>query len=415
MNSKLWIIAQDVYKKTVKSPAFIIMIVSPLVLLLLGYGAIWLYNKTNSSQQIGIYSSDPQVIQTIETLKNKDYHFKKLSSITKAQAQLKSEQLDYYVVVKVDQDTLDATIYGQDSPGEQLTTWLTQSLTMYQTNLRAQNLQLDAAQVATLSQQVDLKNKIVHYNASGQAETSADNPMQRFAIGYVACIVIFIIITIYAQIIANEIASEKGMRIMEVILSSVKAQTHFYGKLLGVLLAALTQFAIVIIFYGGFYLWKKDMFSFLNIDLSNLDLKFLLVVLLFVFVGCLLYSVLAALCGSLVNRAEDTAKAIVPITYLSLIGYFIGLTLGSNNPDNLIVKICGYLPFLSPYIEPIRLANGVTTNYEILISLGLNFVTLIGLVWFSGRMYKANVLIYNQRGILASLKESIRLMKNERK
>lgn len=414
MNSKLWIIAQDVYKKTIKSPTFTIMIISPLILLLLAYGTFWLYNKTNTDQTIGIYSKDPQVVQTLQATDNDMYHLKKVDSLATAQKKLKNEQFDYYIAVENVQNTLTATIYGQDSPGDSLTTWLNQSLTMLQANLRAQTLDLNAKQVASLSEQVTLKNKIVHYDSTGQAQSSNDNPAQRFAIGYGACIVIFIIITIYAQIIANEIASEKGMRIMEVILSSVKAQTHFYGKLLGVFLAALTQLVIVVVFYGGFYFWKKDMFN-AYLNLGNLDLAFFVVILLFIFVGCLLYSVLAALCGSLVNRAEDTAKAIVPITYLSLIGYMIGLTLGTNNPNNLIVKICGYIPFLSPYIEPIRLANSVATNYEIVISLALNVIALIALAWFSARMYKANVLVYNQKGIWASLKESLRLMKNEQR
>ena len=57
-------------------------------------------------------------------------------------------------------------------------------------------------------------------------------------------ILLFVFISSYSSIIAQEIASEKGTRIMEVILSSTKAQTHFYGKLTGVILVALTQIFI---------------------------------------------------------------------------------------------------------------------------------------------------------------------------
>ena len=71
-----------------------------------------------------------------------------------------------------------------------------------------------------------------------------DNSTVQYVVSYVATIVLFIIILTYAQIIAQEIASEKGTRIMEVILSSTTAQKHFYGKLTGVLLVALTQMAL---------------------------------------------------------------------------------------------------------------------------------------------------------------------------
>ena len=57
-----------------------------------------------------------------------------------------------------------------------------------------------------------------------------DNSTVQYVVSYVATIVLFIIILTYAQIIAQEIASEKGTRIMEVILSSTTAQKHFTGN-----------------------------------------------------------------------------------------------------------------------------------------------------------------------------------------
>ena len=416
MNSKLWIVALDVYKKTIKSPSFIIMILAPIILLILGYMGMEFFTKASSAQKIGIYSQQTQVVQAVKQFKNDDYKFKQVNSIKQAQTEIKNDKLDYYLVLDVKQDKINATLYGEESPGNTLKNSLTLSLTMLQSSLRARSLNLTSQQVASLSEPVIVQNKMIRYDDNGQAKASKDNSDTRFAIGYVACIIAFIIIMTYAQIIAQEIASEKGMRIMEVILSSVKAQTHFYGKLLGVLLSAITQFAILLVLYGGFYLVKRDTLEQLNLNFnfSGFTPGFLGLVIAYVFIGCLLYSVLAALCGSLVNRSEDTAKAIVPVTYLSLIGYLVGLVLGANKPDNILVQICGYVPFLSSFVEPIRLANGVVSPVENICSLGLSIITLIVLTIFSAKMYKSNVLIYNQKGVWAALKDSIALMKNEK-
>src|SRR5699024_5147747 len=125
----------------------------------------------------------------------------------------------------------------------------------------------------------------------------------------VSAIILFIFVVTYSSIIAQEIASEKGTRIMEVILSSTKAQTHFYGKLTGVLLVALTQLLI----YGLMIIFGYQKFKDMDIvkqflgdaSLESLFGPFLIFSAIFVILGILLYAVLAALCGSLVNKAED--------------------------------------------------------------------------------------------------------------
>lgn len=119
---------------------------------------------------------------------------------------------------------------------------------------------------------------------------------------------------------------------MEVLLSSMKAKTHYYGKLLGVLLVALTQlliYGVAVVF--GYRQFKdvamvKDLIN--NVSIKSLLGSGALAIIAFMLVGLFLYAVLSALCGSLVSKPEDTAKAIQPVMYLSMIGYMLGLILG---------------------------------------------------------------------------------------
>ncbi len=58
-----------------------------------------------------------------------------------------------------------------------------------------------------------------------------DNSDVQYVVSYVATIILFIIILTYAQIIAQEIASEKGTRIMEVILSDYNGSKTFLWQI----------------------------------------------------------------------------------------------------------------------------------------------------------------------------------------
>ena len=137
--------------------------------------------------------------------------------------------------------------------------------------------------------------------------------------------------------------------------------------------------------------------------------------LLFFVVGILVYSVLAALCGSLVSKPEDTAKAVQPVMYIGMIGYIIGISLGASDPQNIVIKVTSYIPFISSYIMPVRLATETASVFEAIISLVILVITGIVLAIFSARLYKSNVLVYSEGGMIQSLKQSLSILKNEQK
>ncbi len=152
-----------------------------------------------------------------------------------------------------------------------------------------------------------------------------------------------------------------------------------------------------------------------GISLDSIFGPFLWYSLLFMFFGILIFAVLAALCGSLVNKSEDTAKAILPVTYLSLGGYMLGLILGASDPNNIVIRITSYIPFLSSYIMPVRLANETVDASGAMVSLVILIVVTFVLMFLSANMYKSNVLVYSEGGLWSSLKQSISIMRNERK
>ncbi|WP_316496842.1 ABC transporter permease, partial [Enterococcus faecium] len=133
---------------------------------------------------------------------------------------LSEEKIDAYLVVSIDKDKVNGTLYSENSLGQSTQLLIQQQLTGLQSMLRASELGISPEEVASLSQQASLTRQKVNFDSKGKMSVGEDNSTVQYVVSYVATIVLFIIILTYAQIIAQEIASEKGTRIMEVILSS---------------------------------------------------------------------------------------------------------------------------------------------------------------------------------------------------
>ena len=416
--SKFWVIAKDVYKKNVKSVSFLILILAPFLM-----GAFYYFTGqlagSSDVNTIGVYSEDAAVGQAFTQLDHKDYDFKVVPSKKAAEKDLAKEKLDAFLVLTNKGDSFSGEIFTESSLGQTTQLMIQQLLTQMQSNVRAQKMGLSAQEVGSLSQSAQLNTQKVSFDKSGTMTSVDDHSSLQMIVTNVSAIILFIFVVTYSSIIAQEIASEKGTRIMEVILSSTKAQTHFYGKLTGVLLVALTQLLI----YGLMIIFGYQKFKDMDIvkqflgdaSLESLFGPFLIFSAIFVILGILLYAVLAALCGSLVNKAEDTSKAIIPVTYLSMGAYFLALFVGMFDPQNIALKICSYIPFFSSFAMPVRLANDTASISSAIVSVVILAVFTVFLMLISSGLYKSNVLVYNENGVIAALKQSLSMMKAEKK
>lgn len=417
--NKFWVIALDVYKKNIKSVSFLIMILAPFLLMGVMYAAISFSGGFSGPDKIAIVSDDSALAEQFSQVELEDYDFKAVATQKDAEKQLKSGDIEAFLVLTTTGGEIGGTLYSESSLGSTTDLTIQQMLNGIQSSINAGKLNLTADQVASLQQSANFEKAKVNFDQDGKMTTGIDNTAVQSAISFVLTIVLWIIIITYASIIAQEIASEKGTRIMEVILSSTRAQTHFYGKLTGVILVAFTQILIYAVGAVVAYNQFKDLAmvkEFLaNFSIDSILGSFLWFTIVFIVLGIFVYSVLAALCGSLVSKPEDTPKAVQPIIYLAMIGYFIGLSLGAADPQNIIIKITSYIPLISSFIMPIRLATETASTAEGMISLAVLLVFGILLTLFSAKLYKSNVLVYSEGGMFKSLKQSISILKNEQK
>jgi ABC-2 type transport system permease protein len=293
--NKFWVIASDVYKKNVKSVSFFIMLLVPFIIGGLAYAGGQFASRASDVDKIAIVSDQQELAEAMAQTANESYKFVVLDSQADAEKQMSEEKIDAFLVLHATDTTVKGELFSESSLGQATELTLQQILSSIQGSARAQQLGLTTEQVASLNQPAEFTKQKVNFDDNGKMMIGEDNSAVQYIISFGGTILLFVFIMTYAGIIAQEIASEKGTRIMEVILSSTRAQTHFYGKLFGILLVALTQMVVYAVAFAISYNWVKDMEvvkTFLaNISLQAILGNFLIFTLIFVLLGIFIYAV----------------------------------------------------------------------------------------------------------------------------
>jgi ABC-2 type transport system permease protein len=118
--------------------------------------------------------------------------------------------------------------------------------------------------------------------------------------------------------------------------------------------------------------------------------------IIFYFLGFFLFAMLYAAVGSLISRTEDLAQAILPVTFLSLGSFYIGI-FGLNSPTAGFVTAMSFVPFFTPLIMFLRIGMTDPALWQILISILDLLLTILGVAWLSAKIYRVGVLMYGKR------------------
>jgi len=220
---------------------------------------------------------------------------------------------------------------------------------------------------------------------------------------------LFMAVMITGQLIATEITAEKSSRVMEIIVTSVSPLKQMWGKILGTFLVAMIQIVVLVgALVANLTLpHNTDILKSFGFDLSSIDPLLLVYAVFFYLAGFFLYATLFAAVGSIVSRTEDLGQAVMPITMLTLVGFYIAM-FGLNQPDSTLMVVCQYIPFFSPFLMFLRIGLAEPAWWEIALSIGILIASILAIGWLSAKIYRVGVLMYGKR---PSMKEIVKAMK----
>ena len=240
---------------------------------------------------------------------------------------------------------------------------------------------------------------------------------ETFFYTYIMLMALYMAILIYGQIVATSVATEKGSRTMELLITSTRPNSLLFGKMIAAALSGLIQMGIIfgsaVLFYHlNASAWAGNA---IIASIFNMPLPVVGYVLVFFLLGFFLYAFMYGAIGSMVSRVEDVSTSIMPVMLIFVAAFILVVTaVSSGNAESPLMVVCSFIPFTAPMAMFARIAMSSPAWYEIIASIILLVATTAGVGMLSASIYRMGVLMYGKAPKPAELLKVVRLARRHR-
>lgn len=437
--SKIWLIIKREYKTRVQTKSFLLStFLTPLLILgFMGFVIFMTVSDNEAPKQVIVIDETGRMLEPLTQLNATRYlPIEADQSIEQIRDLIMEDELDGYVFF--DQTFLSegtpATFVHNGSGGITFFESLRSDVRDVTRQIRLEDNDVSDAVIAIFEERPALENR--RLNEAGVDEQS--NAFLSSIGGILIGVFIFIGLFGYGAILMRSVIEEKTSRIVEIITSSVKPIELMLGKLLGVCLVALTQFSLWIATYAGvtilaapvaqFFINQRmgDFQNSLNavdatgtaanvpsdIDLSfleqfSIDPLFVLYFFVFFVLGFLMYSSIFAAIGAAVDSEQDSQQFMTPVMLPILLGYMLNFRI-AEAPDSTFAIVASLFPLTSPINMVTRMLVSNVPFWEVLLSILLLILSLIGMLLLAARIYRTGILMYGKKPTFKELYKWIR-------
>ena len=289
-------------------------------------------------------------------------------------------------------------------------TYYVNNLSMYDTNSAVANevlqqiYQMNAMINGGMTQ--EQAGEVMSIQITSEVENLGKDQIQNFFYTYIMIFALYMVILLYGQMVATNVATEKSSRAMEVLITSAKPTGMMFGKVIASCIAGLVQlvavFGSALVFYNlNKSYWGDNMI----IDsIFNIPPELFVYMLIFFILGFLIYAFMYGAVGSTASKLEDINTSVMPITMLFVVAFVVVMTsMSSGNIDNTLMTVCSYIPFTSPMAMFTRICMSTVPMYEILISIAILIGSTVGIGFIAAKIYRAGVLLYGTSPKIGSI------------
>jgi ABC-2 type transport system permease protein len=319
---------------------------------------------------------------------------------TKLNEDVQKERIKAYIIL--DQNTLDKgaaewraqSVKADIVMRETVAGYLTRAATKERLKDRGVDPKLyDAARV-----RVDLDP---HEAKELENKDASKNAGMNLAISGVFFFLIYMSIFIYGAYIMRGVLEEKNSRIVEVIVSSVRPTTLMLGKILGIGLVGLTQYAVWACLALAVTL--KGAAAVIGMgELPHIPVATIGAFVLFFLLGYFLYASLYAALSAPFNT-EQEAQQFVIIPGMMLILTSTTWFFAFNQPNGTLATVLSFFPFTAPLMMFMRISVQTPPLWQIATSVALLVATIFAVAWFAGRIYRVGILMYGKKPTLPEI------------
>ncbi|MCI8999280.1 MAG: ABC transporter permease [Muribaculaceae bacterium] len=430
--SKIGIVIEREYLERVKKKSFIITtILMPILMLALMMAPAAIMLFVDSSESTVLVIDNSKVIGP-QLKDREDLKFELTSGVTLDSALTREDVSSVLVipanVIEAKRSTLKLYSNGPSSIS-------TESAITDQINNIIETERLKNYNIENLNQILDEVNSNIALSTvrNDKEEEEAMSSGFSYAIGIGMAFILYMFLLIYGQMVMTSIIEEKGNRVLEVVVSSVKPAQLMMGKIIGVALVAVTQmvlWGILLSLMSAFVfpavMPAEAMADIAAVQSGNLDavsdpnsismiqgvamlgevghiLSLVALMTLFLIGGFLLYSSIFAAIGSAVDNIQD-ASQLTSVAVFPIIFGIIFAMVAAADPTGSVAFWMSMFPLTSPMVMVARIPFGIP-GWEIALSLLLLIAGFLFMVWLAGKIYRVGIFMYGKK---PSIKEVIR-------
>jgi ABC-2 type transport system permease protein len=216
-------------------------------------------------------------------------------------------------------------------------------------------------------------------------DPDADADGQRVVVAIIGIGVLYSLLILFGQFVAQGVVEEKSSRVVELLLATMRPWQLLAGKILGLGVLGLAQIVVIAVVGAG------GAIAFDIVDIPGELIGTAVAVVAWFVLGYAFYAAIFAVAASLVSRQEDLSSVVMPTTLVLIAAFVVGIQ-ASADPGGTLAAVTSYVPGLSPLVMPVRQAAGEVASWEIALAVALMLVAIGLVVRLGGRIYAGALL-----------------------
>ncbi len=208
----------------------------------------------------------------------------------------------------------------------------------------------------------------------------------------------YFLISFFGSQMLTSTTEEKENRVIEMILTTIKARTLIVGKIISLIILAIIQGLLVVMPALIGYLIFHDQLKLPSFDLSSLPVDPVRIGIGFLVFAAsfMLFTGLLVAIGAAVPTAKE-AGSFFGIIMILLFGPLYAITLFVSSPDTAIVKFLSLFPLTSPIPLMMRNAIGNLGIGEAILGIAILVVSAVIVMAIGIRIFRFGALEYSRK------------------
>jgi ABC-2 type transport system permease protein len=436
--NKIPLIIRREYMTRVRKKSFIIMtLLTPLLFALIFIiPALVMSNKDKDFKKIAVIEDGSDLFKDVIP-NTEDTEFDYLSGVRLNDIKNTFSDMGYYGVLYISPQLITTPnaiqLISKKQPPIGLLDHISGSLEkeIERQKLLAYNIE----NLDEILRSINTSVKVQTIKMDEKGDTKETSTGVSMALAYIGGFLMYMLVFMFGAMVMRGVIEEKTNRVVEVIVSSVKPVQLMLGKIIGIALVGLTQFALwvfltmAIVMVVKSNILPKDTMEqiqhlpqtfaeadqataaagtaavsevqfteFQQILANAMNQPWGLIIFSFIFyflTGYLLYASLFAAIGSAVDNETETQQFMLPVTIPIILALVVAMGT-MQNPESSLSFWFSLIPLTSPIVMMARIPFDVPV-WQIALSMVLMLLTILGSVWMAAKIYRTGILMYGKK------------------